>query len=281
MELGSRRAIIVNGFGGFLRQSKGGLFGGGLVVKKSGVISVALVVFALLTGCSSSGSSGDYNFECPESGLAQVTLVNLANGARDEVIISERLDAIQVDVERAFDCEAQFTLAAWSSSSASAVVLFDGELATAGASEIGRDRKIKEATEEVMGEIRAKLEEALPAIDGSKSDMTAAFAIAGDRFQVVSSETQKRLTIFADGISTTGTAENYSPTLSHDDMIRLAQTLTPVDLAGVEVAILGAGRIAGTEQPPEDYVAKLRVYLSEMCELTGATCRVASSSSNL
>ena len=250
-------------------------------MKSLRVIAGALMPVALLAGCSAATSSSEYNFDCPEGGLAQVTLMNLANGARDELIISERLDAIQVDVERAFDCEAQFTLAAWSSSSASAVVLFDGQLVTAGASEIGRDRKIKEAADEVMDEIRAKLEEAIPAIDGSKSDMTAAFAIAADRFQVVSPETQKRLSIFADGISTTGTAENNSPTLSEEDMIRLAQTLTPVDLAGVDVAILGAGRIAGTEQPPEDYVAKLRIYLTEMCELTGANCRVASSSSNL
>jgi hypothetical protein len=255
---------------------------GGLFVKRAGSISGAVLAVLALAGCSSMGSSsGDYDFDCPEGGLAQVTLLNLSNGSRSEIIIAERLDAIQNDVERAFDCEAQFTLAAWSSSSASTVVLFSGQLLTSGASEIGRDRKIKDATDEVMTEIRTKLEESLAIIDGSKSDMTAAFAIAADRFQVTPAGTQKRLTILADGISTTGTAENNSPTLTEDDMIRLAQTLNPVDLAGAEVAILGVGRIAGAEQPPEDYVAKLRAYLTEMCGLTGATCRVASSSSNL
>lgn len=249
-------------------------------MKRAG--SSALVGLIALAGCSSVGSSsGDYDYDCPDGGLVQVTLMNLSNGARDEVITGERLDAVQVDVERAFDCEARFTLAAWSSSSASTVVLFEGDLATAGASEIGRDRKIGEAVDEVMAEIRTELEAALSTIDGSTSDMTAAFAIAADRFQTAPAEAQKRLTILADGISTTGTAENNSPTLTEEEMIALARTLRPVDLAGVEVAILGVGRIAGTEQPPEDYVAKLRVYLEEMCGLTGATCRVASSSSNL
>lgn len=241
-----------------------------------------LLGLIVLAGCSSVGStSGDYDYECPEDGLVQVTLMNLSNGSRDEVITGERLDAVQVDVERAFDCEASFTLAAWSSSSASTVVLFEGDLVTAGASEIGRDRKIEEAVDEVMAEIRTELEGAFASIDGSSSDMTAAFAIAADRFQTAPAGALKRLTILADGISTTGTAENNSPTLTEEDMIALARTLRPVDLAGVEVAILGVGRIAGTEQPPEDYVAKLRVYLEEMCGLTGATCRVASSSSNL
>jgi len=250
-------------------------------VKRAGVVGGSLLTMSILVSCSSSGASGDYDFDCPEGGLAQVTLVNVADGARGDVIFSERLDAIQVDVERAFDCDAQFTLAAWSSSSASTVVLYDGELTTAGASEIGRDRKIKEATDEVMAEIRSKLEESLNSIDGSKSDMTAAFAIAADRFQVTPAGVSKRLTILADGISTTGTAENNAPSLTEQDMVRLAQTVTKVDLSGAEVAILGVGRIAGTEQPPEDYVAKLRVYLTEMCGLTQATCRVASSSSNV
>ena len=243
------------------------------------VLGAAMVIAA--TGCSSMGSaSGDYDYECSEGGLVQVTLVNLSNGARDEVIMGERLDAIQVDVERSFDCDGEFTLAAWSSSSASTVVVFEGQLTTTGASEIGRDRKIGEAVEKVMEEIRSGLEEAMSTVDGSKSDMTAAFAIAADRFQTASAEAQRRLTILADGISTTGTAENNSPTLTEDDMIRLAQTLRPVDLSGVEASVLGVGRIAGTDQPPEDYVAKLRVYLTEMCGLTGATCRVATSSSN-
>lgn len=251
-------------------------------MKRAGRISGALVAVSVLVGCSSMGaSSGDYDYDCPDGELAQLTLMNLSNGARDEQITDERLDAVQVDVERSFDCEAQFTLAAWSSSSASAVVLYEGQLSTVGASEIGRDRKIKEAVEEVMGEIRSALEEALSSIDGSKSDMTAAFAIAADRFQTASTDVQRRLTILADGISTTGSAENNSPTLTEDEMIALAKTLRPVDLSGVEVALLGVGRIAGSEQPPEDYVAKLRVYLTEMCGLTGATCRVASSGSNL
>lgn len=258
-------------------------FSGGLFVKKSLVFPLgALLATVATAGCSSAGSSsGDYDFDCPEGGLAQVTLVNVSNGARDEVILAERLDAVQVDVERAFDCEAQFTLAVWSSSSASTVILFDGKLSTTGASEIGRDRKIKEATNEVMDEIRTKMEESLGSIDGSKSDMTAAFAIAADRFQVTPAGVAKRVTILADGVSTTGSAENNSPSLTEDDMISLAQTLNPVDLSGAEISILGVGRISGTEQPPEDYITKLRVYLTEMCGLTGASCRVASSSSNV
>lgn len=251
-------------------------------MNRSGSSFGALVAIVALAGCSSGGgSSGDYDYDCPEGGLAQVTLVNVANGARDEVILAERLDAIQIDVERSFDCEAQFTLAVWSSSSASTRVLFDGRLATTGASEIGRDRKIPEATKKVMAEIRTKMVEALDSIDGSKSDMTAAFAVAADRFQLTPAGVVKRVTILADGISTTGSAENNSPSLSNEDMISLAQTLNPVDLAGAEVSILGVGRISGLEQPPEDYISKLRVYLTEMCGLTGASCRVASSSTNV
>lgn len=251
-------------------------------MKRASRISGALMAVAMTAGCSSMGaSSGDYDYDCPDGGLVQVTLLNLSNGARDEIITDERLDAVQVDVERSFDCDAQYTLAAWSSSSASTTVLFEGELSTAGASEIGRDRKIEEAVDEVMGEIRTALEKAFASVDGSKSDMTAAFSIAADRFQTAPAGSGKRLTILADGISTTGSAENNSPTLTEEEMIALAQTLRPVDLSGVDIAILGVGRIAGTEQPPEDYVAKLRVYLTEMCGLTGATCRVASSSSNV
>ncbi|MGA0879416.1 MAG: hypothetical protein ACO3SP_09890, partial [Ilumatobacteraceae bacterium] len=83
---------------------------GGKAVKRA--LGCALVGLIVLGGCSSmGGSSGDYDFDCPDNGLVQVTLLNLSNGSRDELITGERLDAVQVDVERSFDCDAEYTLA--------------------------------------------------------------------------------------------------------------------------------------------------------------------------
>lgn len=239
-----------------------------------GGLSAALVLMSL-GGCGNVGSASEYNFECSDAETSLLSIVNLSAGARDEQILGERLNSIQVDVERALDCEARLTVIAWSSSSASSRTIFDGELATKGASEIGRDRKIADAANDVMSEMRDEFQAALEAIDGSSSDMTSAFSIASDFVQGLQEGVEAEVTIYADGISTTGLAQNNSPTMSIEDMVGQFSTLSTWNLGETPVSVLGIGRVGGVEQPPEDYVNKLRTYMTQMCEMASTNCRVA------
>ena len=238
-------------------------------------ILAAVMALTSLGACGNVGSSSEYNFECSEAETSLLSIVSLSSGARDEAILGERLNSIQVDVERALDCESRFTLIAWSSSSASSQMIFDAELATKGASEIGRDRKIPDAAKDVMSEIRDEVQAALDAIDGSTSDMTSAFSIASDFVQSLEPEVEAEVTIYADGISTAGLAQNNSPTMTIDDMVSGFSSLAQWDLGETPVLVVGIGRVGGAEQPPEDYVNKLRAYMTQMCEMASTNCRVA------
>lgn len=246
---------------------------------RSGRVSIVILsVAAVLTtlgACGNVDSASEYDFECGETSSSLLSVVNVSAGARDATILGERLNRIQVDVERALDCESRFTLIAWSSSSASSRTIFDAELSTKGASEIGRDRKIADAAKDAMSEIRDELQAALETIDGSSSDMTAAFSIASDFVQGLSGDVEPEITIYADGISTTGLAPNNSPTMTAQEMIEQFSSLSSWDLGDVPIAVFGVGRVGGTEQPPEDYVNKLRTYMSELCDMASTNCRVA------
>lgn len=236
-------------------------------------MSVASVL--VLSACSAVTNGGEYNYECPEGDLVLLDVVNISDGARSEAILGERLDSVQTTVERAFDCEARFTLIAWSSSSATSRTLFDGDLITKGASEIGRDRKIAKATKSVMGEIRTAVEKALQEVDGSESDMMGGFSIIADYVSGLGTSADLEVTMYADGISTVGDAANNSPTMSEADMVALTENLGLTQVGDVPITILGVGRVSGTAQPPEDYVANIRAYLTAMCAKVTSSCRVA------
>lgn len=240
-----------------------------------------LVVVALCavsgTGCRSDASP--YNFSCPELRLQQLDLLTVSADGRDLDLLGERLDAIQVDAERAADCDGQLIVVAWSESASTSAVLYSGSLTTTGATEVGRDRKIPEVVDGVMGEIRGSLNTLFAQDPAPGNDLVAAYSIISDfaRSHPADSGTP-RVNVYTDGISTVGSGSINRAFLTEEQVSAIVAEQSLPSLNGLELNFYGIGRVSGDDQPPQQVVATAIQYAQELCAATGAECSVFTSS---
>lgn len=228
-----------------------------------------------LVGCAAGSGSSAYNYDCPEQGLVEVALLDVSASGRNDVVLAERLDATQVAAEKAADCDAKFIAIAWSGSSSSSKVLFSGGIPIAGATEIGRDRKIPEAVSGVMGDVRANLTTAMREIDGDNSDLAGAFYLLGDVRSTSASQGELlEASVFTDAISTGGNTRINDPGLTKDRIESIVAQQSLPGLDGAKISVRGVGRVAGVAPPPQDYIQLVQEYASGMCMKTGAECSV-------
>ena len=245
-------------------------------VKPSHKLVIGFVL--VLAGCSTTGEGGVYDFDCPTSPLVQLSVIDVSESGRDEKLIGERLDAVQAIAEFVTDCEGTFIVRAGSSSVANSELLFSGRLGTKGSTEIGRDRKIPAAVEEVMTEIRATLNAALAATTPQGNDLTALLAMVSDfASQFDGEDADLRATLYTDAISTTGLASINQPNLDRTTIQQIVADQRLPRLDNVNVSIRGVGRVGGSLQPPQDYVDLVNDYARSMCNATGASCTVLTS----
>lgn len=228
----------------------------------------------VLAGCDSQ-SKATFNFECPDDQLVQLDLLDLSSSGRKSDVLDERLKTIQLDVERVFDCEGRLTLIAWAASSASSFKIFDRVLATSGATEIGRDRKISDAATVAMAEIRLGLAEAFEKIDPVGSNLFGAFSIAEDHYKTLRPNDHLEINIYSDAITNVSANSVNESGLTQEQAIKSAQITSGIELADIQVKIIGVGKTGNQiPQAPQEYVLKLRIYAEEMCKNTKAICTI-------
>ncbi len=234
-----------------------------------------LVVLALSTSaCAEVGGGGTFDYECPETPLLQVSLLDVSASGRNETILVERLDAIQVDAEKVADCDGELIVVAWAGPSSASDILFSGAIPVAGATEIGKDRKIPEAVEKAMGELRANLQISLGRLSPDNSDLIGGFYLLSDL--VTGKGAGKAVTahLFTDGISTSGAIVTNAATLNQAVVDRLVSEQTMPALEGIEIRLYGIGRVAVDVQPPQDFIQLVQNYSAAICGKTGALCSV-------
>ena len=240
-------------------------------------LTPVMAIFA--AGCSTS-SAGAFDYECPNGKIVLFSLLDLSSSGRTDDILAERLNAIQVDAERVADCEGTLVVTGWSLSSAASTTLFQGDLATTGATEIGRDRKIERVVSETMDSIRDALPDAFAKIDPKGSSLSGAFALAADRNLSLKDGEYLEIRIYGDAISTVGPDSINDPSITLDDVNTIVGSLAPVDLNGVNVTMVGVGKSGGIVQPPQDYINIVRAYADAVCRHTGAVCTTLTSITN-
>lgn len=239
--------------------------------------SIALLAASLaLVGCAEGGTrGGSFTYECPDAPVVHLSLIDLSSSGRSERLIAERLDAVQVDAEFVADCEGLLVVQTWAGSAGTAEVLYSGTIPIAGATEIGRDRKIPAAVMKVMDDVRRNLNAALSRNGSLGNDVLGALSIVADIAQRhASSGSTFRATIYTDAVSTEGSAAINAPGLTPERVGDIVANQRLPRLEGTQIAFRGVGRVGGDVQPPQDYVDVVKIYVTELCEATGATCSV-------
>jgi hypothetical protein len=240
----------------------------------------------LLTACGLTAGSSDYDYSCPEDTngdalpLAVLGFLDLSASGRSEPILSERLDTLQVELERVADCEGRATVIGFSDSTASNVVLLDRHFDAEGATEVARDRDIPDTINTSMDDIRANIDGALKRLPADGTDVSAMFVLAADQLSGLDQGTAIEMYAFTDGISTAGSVNLNDPELTPSTAVELADAAVQVDLSRlVRIDVRGIGKVAGDVQPPTDYVAAVSAYVTELCrqatgDTNGAKCTV-------
>lgn len=237
---------------------------------------LALAALSLVvSSCAESATGGGgFDFVCPELPLLQISILDVSASGRDETILTERLNAIQVDAEKVADCDGELVVATWAGPSSSSDIIFSGLIPVAGATEIGKDRKIPEAVEKVMTEMRGKLQGSLDRLAPENNDLIGGLYLLSDI--VTSKGSGKAVTahLFTDGISTSGAIVMNSALLTQAEVDRLVSEQTVPGLQGIEVKMYGIGRVAVDIQPPQDFIQLVQNYSAAICSKTGALCSV-------
>lgn len=239
----------------------------------------ALVVIG--SACSTSAPSG---------GLADLeTIAKQCDGAERTSLIATdesdtsrgatsqpiRLQVIQDEVTRTAVCGGHVRLTVFSGSVVGQMV-FDGDLATLGATETSRLRKIPKLVDQTMAAIGRGLPAARASLPGDGTDIAGQYEVAAEYFaqQGATARSVRTFTVLTDGISTVPTGLTDRD-LTTAEARRLARTVTPAQLPGVTVRIIGVGRTSGDEQLPSAYVDALKVFQTEVCQASqAASCLI-------
>ena len=236
---------------------------------------LALGALLLTTAaCAEVGGGGTFDYECPETPLLQISLIDVSASGRNETILTERLNAIQVDAEKVADCDGELVVAAWAGPSSSSDILFSGPIPVSGATEIGKDRKIPEAVEKVMEELRANLQTSLGRLSPDNNDLIGGFYLLSDLVTGKGAGKSVSAHLFTDGISTSGAIVMNNAKLDQAAVDRLVSEQTVPGLQGTEVKLYGIGRVAVDIQPPQDFIQLVQNYSAAICGKTGALCSV-------
>jgi hypothetical protein len=238
-----------------------------------GRIVAGAVAVMSLAACGD--SEGGYDYVCPETAPVQLLVLDLSSSGRNEAILAERLDAVQVDAEFVADCDGELLVLGWSGSSTASKLLYAGRIEVVGATEIGKDRQIPEAVDQVMTEIRRNVQAALNELPSSNNDFLGGLFLVADVIQGRRGETGPvTVHMYTDAISTGGDAPINSPDLTPEAVARVVAAQTVPGLGGVEMRIYGVGRVGGETQPPQDYIGVVQDYALGLCRKTGAACSV-------
>lgn len=242
------------------------------------LIAATLMLPFLAAACGLAEERVDYSYSCPETDngdtahLEALAFLDLTASGRDEAILADRLDVLQVELERVADCEGRATVIGFTSSTAAHSLLLDHSFDGDGATEIARDRNIPDQISSAMAEIRENIDLSLDKLPADGTDVNAIFLLAADRLGSIDPASTVELYGFTDGITTTGTINVDQPDLTPEQAIELADTAVAANLSGItRVEIRGIGKVAADAQPPTDYVTAVTAHVTELCRRATAT----------
>ena len=223
------------------------------------LLVAAMTLSMLAAACGLASTDGDYTHSCPKSDngesadLEALTFLDLSASGRDEAILANRLDVLQVELERVADCEGRATVIGFTSSTAAHSVLLDRVFHAEGATEIARDRDIPDQIAIAMDELRENVDLALDKLPADGTDVNAIFLLAADRLRSLDPASVVEIYGFTDGITTVGDINLNQADLTQERAIELAHAAEAADLTGVaRIEIRGVGKVAANTQPPSD-----------------------------
>jgi hypothetical protein len=236
----------------------------------------ALATAILGTGCSSNPSPAGALAQdkqtlatCdPAHAPASWVAIDGTGSSASGQITTERMTTVESIVRRTTICSGQLQVLVFSSSSAATATLFDGQLHLDGATDNARLKRVPGVVSDVMTKIRKAYGPAVAGLDGSGSDITAQYRLAGEWINQLGGKARLHLYLLTDGFQNIG-ADLEGRALSKTEAAALANQVNVPKLPGASVIVAGLGKVAGAP-PRSDVVEGLVDYYDALCKKTGA-----------
>ncbi|HTL42080.1 MAG TPA: hypothetical protein VL294_11465 [Pseudolysinimonas sp.] len=226
-----------------------------------------------LTGCEVTapgelGQDQQILATCPaDQRVAEFVTLDGSGSNQVDALNQDYLEIVEQLLRRTAICGGRLTVTVFSASSGSTVLVYDGEVEVAGATDIARLRRVPEKVEEVMAIITENYGPAMEAAPEGGTDITGLYRLLGEHAAQLP-EYRLEATIVTDGLNNLGV--NTERALSHDDAVALADQITVPALPEASITVAGLGRVAeGTL--PSNVIEGLVAFYTRLCENTGAS----------
>jgi hypothetical protein len=236
----------------------------------------ALATVILGTGCSSNPSLAGALAQdkqtlatCdPAHAPASWVAIDGTGSSASDQIAAERMTAVESIVRKTAICSGQLRVLAFSASSAATATLFEGQLHLDGATANSRLKRVPGVVDNVMTKIRSAYGPSVAGLDGSGSDITAQYRLAGEWINQLGGRARLHLYLLTDGFQNIG-VDLDARALSKVEATALANQVNVPKLPGASVVVAGLGKVASAP-PRSDVVEGLVAYYDALCKKTDA-----------
>ncbi|GAA0993434.1 hypothetical protein [Subtercola frigoramans] len=239
-------------------------------------ILTSLTLLAGLAGCSSATTgilADDQKIldGCPKGQqLASIIEIDGTSSGRSTTSDTERLSIVQEITTRTVICGGHLTISAFSSSSGSTSTIFDGDVSVAGETDIAKLRRVPDAVDQVMTEVKANYGKSLAELPEDGSDIIGIYRVAAEQKLQLGDHYKMAETILTDGEQNVGGINLDTDVLTKDTAVELARSIPMPQLPDVDITVAGIGRVAGDPLPSSKIEALIDFY-DALCAQTGAS----------
>lgn len=194
--------------------------------------------------------------------------------------------AVQALVRRTLICSGSLEVSTFSSSVASTVALYSGSLHLDGATETARLRRVPDATDAVMSEIRQRLDEASNQVSTTTggTDVLGQLGLIeefGRQLQNGSNDDAELVGLIVTDGEDTEQLQLADPALSTSTAVQIADAATVPNLDGVDLSMISIGKSSNGVVASTPHVDALKSAWSRICERSGAgQCTVVTDAAN-
>lgn len=246
--------------------------------RRSPVALVALLLagVVMLAGCGlASAPPGELGQDqtilasCPkDTRPASKVDLDVSGSSLTATLQPERAAVIRDVARQTAVCGGHLRVTAFSGSSASTAVLYDGELSLPGATDNARLRRVPDLVDKVIATVTQAYSGAVGQLDPGSSDIVAEVRLASEYANQLNNGYQLRLVVLTDGFQTAGFDLGGSA-LTDAQATALADRVKLPKLPGAHVTVAGIGKVVGPP-PPSTVVDGVIAFYNALCARTEA-----------
>lgn len=234
-------------------------------------LPLALSACGLSTGHAAGelGANQTLLASCPKGvRLATKVDIDVSGSDRSGTLTGQRLGAVEDQARRTAVCGGHLQVTIFSATSAATAVLYDGEIALAGATDNARLRQVPATVKQITSEVAQAYTANIGSLTPGGSDIAGQYRLAAEYLAQLGSGYRLTLVLLTDGFQTAGFSFSDTP-LDTQAADALAGKVAVPRLPGASIIVSGIGQVA-SNPPSSAVVSGMVAFYNALCRRTGA-----------